>query len=355
MSVRKKENIMEQKTIEKGQFLDSISGLKVVAIWMIFLIHNQISFFDLHVASRAVEFFFVVSGFLFYYTKHDEELPNTWETSWNVVKKKLVVIYPIYILCAIYYLLISKCDFFVALVNLCMLQPWSNNSDVYFSLNGPSWYIASLVFCYFISPVLKKWVDKMTRHGMCFFAFCITRLVLEIMLVNYPAILSMSVHTSPIIRSFDFVLGMITAKKFVCFLNKSRKSVWIFWGEIFGLISIVMLDNQYGDKLPRTLFVVLFCALVYLFAFGKGAFSYLLSNKVLKKCSLVQLEFYLFHAPVGSFVNIFFRTMFPNLQLNQWVNILIRVVLLFVVISIYRKVFKRKMENRMQKLLNRIG
>lgn len=41
-----------------------------------------------------------------------------------------------------------------------MLQAWSHDPMVYFSLNGPAWFVSALLFCLASVPAYKAYLNK---------------------------------------------------------------------------------------------------------------------------------------------------------------------------------------------------
>ena len=168
---------------------------------------------------------------------------------------------------------------------------------------------------------------------------------IELLLTQKPQIITLNVHVSPLIRVFDFLLGMIIAKIF------TRKSARVYppWImsiiEIFGLTGIMLLDHFAGVALPKTVFVCLISILVYCFSLNSGIVSKILSSKLFGVFGTIQLEFYLLHAMSGSFVYLILGAFFPILRENTMLNICISLVLLLSMSYVYRKWLKKKSEN----------
>lgn len=335
-----------------GNRLYAISGLKIIVLFLIFLMHSNINVFDLNIARRGVEFFFVTSGFLAFYSKKDIDFNCDFITTINYVKRKLISIIPIYLLCFLYYLVISRPSVWVAIVNLLMLQAWSSDSNVYFSLNGPSWYISSLLFCYLLFPLFNK-IVKTTNTYFLMFVFVLVRFLLEFLIVK-DILFFADVHCWPVIRLIDFTIGMMTAK---IFIKLSEKNITKF-GFIFSivevtiLIIVILLDLYLGKLLPRSLFVCVFSLLILTFAFGKGVLSKIVSCKGLKSLSKYQLEFYLFHAPVGSFISLSLKYGLGITNIHPAIKVSIALILILICCFVYKRFFKLKLEKITEKCLN---
>lgn len=336
-----------------GGYLSSIAGVKVIALWLIFLVHSSIPIPRLNPASRCVELFFVISGFLTYYASDGREIPCTYAESFRIMKQKLIRILPLYLIGYMYYLVISRPKGSIAVLNLFMLQSWSDSSEVFFSLNGPSWYIASLMFCYFLSPLGINIVRKL-NHPMLAIGFLgMLRFVIEFLLTQDDKIIALNVHVSPIIRNFDFIMGMCAAviyfkRKFV------HKIVLSSILEIGVVSGVLILDYCWGEVLPKTIFVVCFCFMCIVYAYNSGILSKFLSCKVFKYFSEIQLEFYLLHAPVGSFVYLILGLFIPILRSNIYVKASLSFALIVVCSYVYKCLLKKPMESFFDNIAKRV-
>lgn len=335
------------RTIAKtGGYLTSISGIKVMALWFVFLSHNSITLFNLNPASRCVELFFVISGFLSLYSFKEKENNYGYSDSLHILESRLVKILPLYLITFLYYFVVSRTKLSISIINLFMLQSWSNNPDVYFSLNGPSWYISTLLFCSFFIPFFVKIIRKLKHPYIFGLVIILFRCFVEYILTQEDKIISMNVHVSPIIRVFDFFLGMLTA--YVFFMRKELHKSNVIVFSILEIIVVSLLfisDQLWGKNLYRTFFVFLSCLLCYVFAYNCGVISKVLSCGLFKFFSGIQLEFYLLHTAITSAFNIISNKFFPNLLANNYLKTVICFFIIIIVSVLYKKFFKKYFEN----------
>lgn len=85
------------------QKIQSIAGLKVIAIWLIFWWHSWLTNPPCDLGARCCEFFFVASGFLVFISHQNVSKPCTWKASADYVRKKLVSVWPIHFLAFCFY------------------------------------------------------------------------------------------------------------------------------------------------------------------------------------------------------------------------------------------------------------
>lgn len=129
-----------------------------------------------------------------------------------------------------------------------LIQSWIPIRNIYFSLNGVSWYLSSLLFAYFCFPyvwaMMSRWRTKRT---------CIAAIVavagVEIMTCCMLYFISASddivyyiTYIFPMYRIFDFILGCCIGW---LFNNRQIKSGH-FWTdtvcEIIGLILLILVE-----------------------------------------------------------------------------------------------------------------
>lgn len=107
------------------QRIGSLSGLKVIALILLFWWHSPIPNPHVDIGARACEFFFVVSGFLVSYNYSNKMMPATWKESCLYVKKKLSRMWPLHFVAFLICLFLmpisdifTKKTVFEALINL---------------------------------------------------------------------------------------------------------------------------------------------------------------------------------------------------------------------------------------------
>ena len=151
-------------------------------------------------------FFFVVSGFLFTL----KPIPYK-EYLWRKVKH----IYPPYWICLALLLLgfvvkgtWDKLDFgWDFIPHLLLVQSWIPVTDAwFFKYLGTSWFLSSLLICYVIAPFLYKCVDS--HKKWIFYQIILTSVIICLVLKNTSPYVSWLTYASPIIRGFEFLLGM---------------------------------------------------------------------------------------------------------------------------------------------------
>lgn len=275
------------------------------------------------------------------------------KASFCYVAKELVSILPLYGIGYLYFLLLSKPAFSTATINLFMLQAWSSDDRIYFSLNGPSWYIAALVFCYFLFPFIYKIIKSTKRPALFLLAILIIRVGIEAA-VSF-AHLSIALHVFPVVRALDYTMGMLVAALFLKYRNALKLNTLIASVlELLSLASIIILGNNLTFRFNAVAIIVACCVLVFIFAFDKGIVSKALSFRLFDMFYSIQLEFYLLHSAVLSFSYSVIGLFLPLIKENVSIRVAVSYILLVVSCAIYRLLLKKPFEKALTAILRLI-
>ena len=298
----------------------SISGLKVIAIWLIFWWHSWMQNPPCDLGARGCEFFFVASGFLICYSRGGGvDQTCSWGGSVRYVIKKLSGVWPLHLACFLLCLLsMAPTDIFrwqtalKALLNLLLLHSWSHIEGIFFSFNGPSWFLSCLLFCWFCTPVLLRLILKKGKIWILFPAVFLIRYGIEEIQFFYPdTFWNFNIHCSPLLRVMEFFMGMMTAAVWSEMAERMRK--WRSGHELQSMAGFSLCEagilfltgylfvakqNSWG----RAVFVLYFCIVMFVFAFDGGICSRLFAWKPVTWLAGIQLEFFMFHVPVINFM-----------------------------------------------------
>lgn len=205
--------------MKKQKRLESLTALRFLFFVFVFLSHYMMGENRVlpHGGAFAVVFFYMLSGFSMSYGYGDkiDDMPYG-----KFVKKRLVQLYPMqlvtHLLRAVPFLFIpllsgvvdyEKITSFV--LKLFFLEAWVPNENIIFGFNSCAWYLSPLVFCYFIFPLLFKWICKSSSKtlasamlGYLFVYGICTRLIPEERQQVF-------IYAAPYFRFFDFALGIV--------------------------------------------------------------------------------------------------------------------------------------------------
>lgn len=354
-------NTIESKCLPR---IDSLAGLKVLAMIAIFWWHSVLPNFGVDLGARACEFFFVVSGFLVLYNHYNNPMPANFKTALYYVSDKLCKMWPLHFLCFVAVYILNVRSFSIetlinSIINLLCIQAWSSNLKVAMSFNGVSWFLSAILFCYFVTPFLLKLFKNKKSVCVSLIVGLLLRIILEFLSrnVEFP-FYKIQIHTNPVVRCLEFFLGMVTAYLFIKRKAVKNKIVCTI-AEIIttlGLIAIVLIFVSYDIKAYRALYVILFCVIVYVFAGNTGLLSKVLSIKQIRWLSNIQFEFYLLHSVVLKYVATILEMIGVSLTVPLVILVVVisEFVLAILISIIYKKLIYKKTTLIMKKFFRGI-
>ena len=134
--------------------IETLQSLRFIFVLMIFMSHftyRGICAFDAG-GDCGVSFFFILSGFVLSLGYGSRIREGTFCYG-RFMLRRLRKIYPLHLLCLLFFLVVSRSDFdLTVLLNELLLQSWVPDPNYYFSCNSVSWFLSSLLFCYLVFP-----------------------------------------------------------------------------------------------------------------------------------------------------------------------------------------------------------
>lgn len=253
----------------------------------------------------GVSFFFILSGFILSYS-YGNRLEKQEVSKRAFYVARLARIYPIHcvtLIIAILLGLLSSSGAKYILPNLLLIQSFSNNSSIFFSLNAPAWSISDEMFFYLLFPVI---ILLKIQHKVLVFSM----LVIVIIYLNI-ALLEDNKHywlyISPIIRFADFLLGMILYQIFVMIKNTKYQYLSMISLSVLELftIFIFVLFFYFHNEIPISyryaayywapmVLIILVFSLIGSWR-NKGIITHILSMRFFVWLGEISFCFYLFH------------------------------------------------------------
>lgn len=306
--------------------LASLDAVRAFACLAVLAYHMHL----VHFGHLGVALFFVMGGFLSVYNHlGDESMENpTLKGSIAYSHKRIAKLYPLYfvgllipfagqVYGAVNHLISVDRVLLKLAANVLAVQAWIPINEIYFSLNGPAWYLSAIAFCYFAFPWLLKKFEKFRNTRAAFGVACAIWLaqiaigfagewLYDLLAVPDENLrrdfCSWLTYVFPVFRFGDFAVGGCAA---YIFLNRNAergsKRAWT-WAEL-GAIALAALA-EYGfehSKLPfndTSAYLPACVAVIYVFAVNKGSISQALTNKVTKHIAGISTELFLTHAVV---------------------------------------------------------
>ena len=361
--------MIETKT-KTRYYLNYMSFLKFLSMIIIIMFHyfrwrnKPISY-----GQRMCEFLFISSGFLVGYNHYKKQMPNTLEQSFIYTYKRFKNFYPLEIINLIFFIIFEKkinkinlTDIEVIVSNILMIKSWSPYKYVHYSFNGVSWFLSSLLFCYFMTPFLLLGIKNIKNAILLFIIFAFTRMLSEgFIILGGENIFILDFHVNPIIRCIEFYLGMLTIPLFFkikSYLDKNKNN--FFFKILFTLIQIILpilmhfLIIKYNNIKTRVYFVFAFTLFTFVIGLDYGYLSELFSIKIIKKIFSYQMEIYLFQSSATITIKKIMK--FYNLKFPSNVNLdfFIKIINIFMFAFLYKELIKEKLTKIMDKIINLI-
>lgn len=270
--------------------IETLQSLRFIFVMMIFMSHfsyRDICAFDAG-GDCGVAFFFMLSGFvcsLGYGAKIRNRSFRYGEFLWKRLKK----LYPLHLLCLLFFLLVSRSAVDgKVLLNALLLQSWIPDADWYFSCNSVSWFLSSLMFCYVAFPWAYRYMSKYLTLTILL-AYAVVCWLTPYDQVN--AVL----YVFPLVRFVDFYLGML-----LCLLYEQRPGIDTRnWMELILIVLLMLTLAVYpfvDAKLRNApLFWLVLMPLILVYAQEKRTVSRLLKSRSMLFLGSLAMPLFLTH------------------------------------------------------------
>lgn len=308
--------------------LDQLQFLRYLAFFFVFSLHTnrwtQDWYNVTNLCLSSISFFFILSGFVTGYNSRNKKIELTWESWKSDIKKKLIKIYPLYILTlsislcfygglsqALIYSSYGQIDSLISKFLKCvfLLQSWFPTD--YFYIYAITWFVSTIMFLYTISlPLLhtfKKIGSKengtkiISIIALCTysFTFCYCYLTKDLNTEYWQ-------YVFPLSRLGEFTLGICLGLLFYPlsdYVSRSRVNNTIVFtiAETAALIGFFVYVNNVSEFTcgPRLFtWIIPNLLLITVFMIGRGYISKLFSTKPLLTLGNASFELYLIHCLV---------------------------------------------------------
>jgi len=290
----------------------------------------------------GVSFFFILSGFILsvnYVQKINERQISNREF-WVA---RIARIYPLHLFTMFLALPPSFDEIFVDMglwlsrffTHLFLVQSFVPNSDIYFSLNMPSWSISNEFFFYLMFPLLVVFY-RLYHWGkwlLLLFVLCIP-LAIWLMPVAYTHKLF---YINPFFRIADFILGILLYYLFKKVQNQSWTSsistcTWLEWLSIGFFVLLFVFHKQVPIQYRYSAYYwPAMLGIIFIFAFQVGFVSRLLSNSTMILLGEISFGFYMLH----QLVIRYFQFLNDRLQIIQNQYMMAGIMLLITILGSY--------------------
>ena len=279
----------------------SLQVLRAFCFCGVFLSHCKIFVFN-SAGSWAVSVFFVMSGFLLSVRHGTESFRRGGAFVWQHIRKVYLLHFLMTIVAGCWIVFFAYpinlktiADLLIQLLlNMTLMQSWVPIGRYYFSFNWVSWFLSSLMFCYFMYPLIARQVCTIrTFNGFALsFAFVVLTMVVATLvgsqllpqlmarftlLRHYAGNTNLAhwyTYVCPAYRIGDFVCGCLLGQMFqishVRFTHVlDRLSVGLL--AVMGVFALWQVNNIFSSGIFEWIKYDLFwlpfsCILVYLVA-----------------------------------------------------------------------------------------
>ena len=318
-------------TLTRRPNLNYIAFIKFWAMiliikWHIFIWETK----PIDYGARMCEILFISSGFLVGYNYYKREMEETFTNAFKYTYKHIRTFYPLDLINVMYAIYrynkkFDKTDIESLILNISLLKSWSRYINSVRCFSRISWFLSSLLFCYFCTPFLLKGIKTIKSSLLLFVTVAFIRIVIEEYIrkgkeaIN---ILDLDFHRGPGIRCMEFFLGMLTIPTFFKIkkiLEPLRNNFLIkVLFTIIQLVSPLIIYNlmlKYDQILLRCHFVLIFCFFIFIFGYDYGYLSDILSSKSCKLIMSCQMEMYLLQRTVNTILIIVLLSFCKNIVL----------------------------------------
>ena len=342
--------------------LEALGALKIIGVLLLFWWHSPLAIRNFDLGARVCEFMFVSSGFLVAYNRMDKPNAARWRDSLVYLKAKLCAMWPLHLIGFLAWVLLDPesvqgADGAVkAVINIFLLQSWFNDPELFFAFNGVSWFLASILFCYFISPLLLKGLKTTRGAAATFLLVYAARLAVELFeLSPYGELARVSIYVFPAIRAAEFYCGMVMYKLCsvlsgrVSRIGKTGAALLFSLAEPAVLAAAVALMISKPDWL-RGYFVLVYCFVVPVFSFDKGIISRILSLKIFHVFDSIEYEMFMLHRVMLLFSGIYTPQLLGTD--SPWTVSVAALMLTVIAGALYKKLLSRPLAAVMGRILS---
>lgn len=201
----------------------------------------------------AVSFFFLLSGFLLM-LRH----PVTNLQQFNFKRfiiSRLSKIYPLHALLTII-MVYSLGVTWVFAANMALIQSWFPQTDVHFSYNYVSWFVATMLFSYLVYPFLSLLINRIQLR----WCWVITALLIVVGCANIfftpRSMHNYLFYVFPPMRVIDFSAGLVTARLWLAAKNRWTKPspVAAFIAVAMMVLMVVMANLPHNHDVVHAIY-----------------------------------------------------------------------------------------------------
>lgn len=296
--------------MQENRKLTAIGGLKALALLYVYWWHCPLPKPSVSIGGSMCTFLFVASGFLVAYNWLSSPTRITPGACIRYVGRKFLTAWPLHIVlfavCALMFY--REHDWLVVGANVFMLQSWSADPGWFFSYNGVSWFLSSLMFCYAVSlPVVAivRW------RPASFFVLALSVLAhwgLATAVEGQWFPFAVCLHVFPVFRALQFCIGLSACGVVLGFVGDGRKARCCTCALELAALTVFLVITWLIKDINSVVFPLVFSLVLAVFIVEGGVVSRILSVRPIQLLATCQFEFFLIHQVVIRMFSYFFHT-----------------------------------------------
>lgn len=299
--------------------MNALYALRFIAIVAIYIHHLN---YPYALGGIGVLFFFMLSGFTMAYSMNNKNFEFNKKNLLLFYKQKIIKLYPMYIVTlflSIPLMNASNVAFKLKdiISHILLIQTYIPDQGKVFYFNGLSWFIADLGFFYLLTPfffyIIKKF--ELHRKRKIIFALIIILFIISCWIAYLFKDNSLDfsfgwwlTYISPYFRIMEYLIGFLLGIIFVNLnLNKLKDAIGFF--TVLELFSIILLVLTYKFEFIKnsykcaTYYLPTMSILIFIYAFGKGLISKIISNPLFIHLGKISFIVYIVHQLVIQYVS----------------------------------------------------
>ena len=359
--------LIKQIKAKKRKYLNYISFIKFLAMikiikWHIFKWKTR----PIKYGARMCEILFVSSGFLVGYNHYKIDMICDFKSSFKYCYNHLRAFYPLLIIIIIFGYFISPpnknllIELQIFISNLFMVISWSRYWSELTFFSAHTWFISSLMISYFFTPLLLKGIKKNKSSLILFIIISFIRISIEEITSKASInMLDINFYVGPIIRLFEFYMGMLLIPFFFLlknyFDNFSNSKYFKITYTIIQLICPIIIYYimiKYNYTLYRCYFVLIFCVFIFITSYDYGYLSNLFALKIFSTIMSCQMEMYLLHLLINAIFDKYINIRKFESLFNSEIQFLIKLFIIFIISFLYKILFREKLAILFDKLIS---
>jgi peptidoglycan/LPS O-acetylase OafA/YrhL len=267
----------------------------------------------------GVSFFFLLSGFILTYNYMERIKGFNNQGLGKYYISRVARIYPVHLatfLCALALDLIGNPNgsLMKAVLNITLLQGFVPDQSIFYSYNGVSWSLSNEMFFYLLFPMLLVLARRaeIWRHWSAIASGMLILWItaaIPVFFVQQGELAYWFFKIFPLYRIGEFMIGMLLGMLFLHLKERGEaiRKAWFSWmeaGAVALFIAMIWLYPSIHAKVhyDSILYVPVFSALIFIFAYQRGIVSALVSGTCFVFLGEISYSMYMVHGFIISIV-----------------------------------------------------